>query len=293
MKTKIELITPAWAIEKLENHNPRNRNMSEKTAQSYATDMRNGRWVLNHQGLAFDTNGDLLDGQHRLWAVVLADKPVEMMVSYDVPVMENKNGVELSAMDTIDRGRPRNNGTQMQLCHGIKNGAKVAAACRNITILAAPNWGQGRLSTATCLLVYDIYGKDIEAVLGMLEDRAGLGQIVGPLAIYHHGEPEKTLQFCREYSTLENLSSPVRAFIKYREQNSIGRHANSEKTARILAQCIHAYHEGKTISRPQDNGIGRDFLIGMYPSLTKRIRDAVKPVLGGRVIKRPKPIAKA
>jgi site-specific recombinase XerD len=55
MRVKVETITPEWAIDVLEKHNPRNRKVSENTVQAYATDMRNGRWVLNHQGIAFDT----------------------------------------------------------------------------------------------------------------------------------------------------------------------------------------------------------------------------------------------
>ena len=126
MRTKTEVITPEWAIDILENHNPYNRKLSENTVQAYAADMRNGRWVLNHQGLAFDTNKNLCDGQHRLWAVVFSGKTIESLVTYDIPVSENKNGIELNSMDTIDRGRFRQTGQQMQL-HGIKNGALTAA----------------------------------------------------------------------------------------------------------------------------------------------------------------------
>lgn len=65
-------ITPKVAAHLLEHHNPRNRKLSEQQAMRYAKMMLAGRWLLTHQGIAIDTNGDLLDAQHRMRAVVLA-----------------------------------------------------------------------------------------------------------------------------------------------------------------------------------------------------------------------------
>ena len=81
MKTRIETITPALATEWLDKHNSVNRKISEPTVQSYAMDMKNGRWTLTHQGIAFDTEGNLQDGQHRLWAIVFSGITLEMMVT--------------------------------------------------------------------------------------------------------------------------------------------------------------------------------------------------------------------
>lgn len=274
MKTKTEIITPEWAIEKLENHNPHNRKLSEQTVQAYAGDMRNGRWVLNHQGIAFDTEGNLADGQHRLWAVVFSGKSVEMQVTYDLPVSENKNGIILNAMDTIDRGRFRQTGQQMQL-HGIQNGALTAAACRAIAILVYPSRGSERISTTNLMLVYELWGKDITAIIDCLGQSKRKGYIVGPLAMYHHGEAEKARSFASQITTLENMSTQARAFCKYMEvSHTKGGH---EKASRVLAQCIFNYHEGNDVARAMDSDGGREFLAGMYPSLAKRLRDAMKP----------------
>ena len=273
MKTRTETITPEWAIEKLENHNPHNRKLSEGTVQAYAADMRNGRWVLNHQGLAFDVNGNLCDGQHRLWAVVFSGKSIEMMVTYDLPVEQEKNGIVLNSMDTIDRGRFRQTGQQMQL-HGIKNGALTAAACRNIGMMVYPSQGAQRIGTANSMLIHELWGKDIEAVVDCLDGSKRKGYIVGPLAMFHHGEQEKARAFAGQISTLENLSSQARAFCRYLE---ISHTHNQEKCSRILAQCLKNFYEDKTTNKVQDCDGGREFLVGMYPSLAKRVKDAMKP----------------
>jgi len=78
------LITPTMASNWLENANNRNRPVSQAAVDRYARDMRAGRWRLTHEGIAFDPSGVLLDGQHRLWAIVYAETPVEMHVWFDV-----------------------------------------------------------------------------------------------------------------------------------------------------------------------------------------------------------------
>lgn len=89
MYSRVETITPKIAAEYLK-HNVtdglrRNRRVTKNAISRYAEDMRNGRWQLTPQGIAFFENGDLADGQHRLLAVILANVPVQMNVTYDVP----------------------------------------------------------------------------------------------------------------------------------------------------------------------------------------------------------------
>jgi hypothetical protein len=47
--------------------------------------MQRGQWQLTHQGVAFDVNGILIDGQHRLSAVVQSNCIVPMMVTMNAP----------------------------------------------------------------------------------------------------------------------------------------------------------------------------------------------------------------
>jgi hypothetical protein len=75
-------ITPEIAADWLENRNlGKNRKLSLRTAGRYAKAMSDGRWMVTHQGIAFDSDGFLIDGQHRLRAVVLAGMSVEMFVA--------------------------------------------------------------------------------------------------------------------------------------------------------------------------------------------------------------------
>lgn len=285
MKSKVESITPEYAMEVLEHHNPRNRSIAENTVNSYALDMKNGRWTLNHQGIAFDENGDLIDGQHRLWAVVFSGKTIEMLVTRGIPVEEKKGDIILRPMDNIDHMRVRQAGQQLQLGHGIKNGNQVAACLRGIAYMCAPAHGRTRLSTATTLAIYELYGKDVEAILACLDNKQRVSHITSPLAMYHHGEPEKAIKYCQQFRTLEAMESPVRMFHKYLEQKHKGS-GLTERTMRIHAKCIEHFHRGHEIKAwLQDDFTGIKFLCSMFPSMNRRIADQLKPIAGKKIIR--------
>ncbi len=82
MYTVIMLVGPEQAIKWLE-FNCRNRPLDEKHVKYLVAEMKAGRWKLTHEGIAFDINGILQDGQHRLWAIVLSSCTVEMNVTFN------------------------------------------------------------------------------------------------------------------------------------------------------------------------------------------------------------------
>lgn len=84
MRTELIEITPQVA-EAMLRMNRRNRPLRRSVVQQYARDMQAGRWRLTHQGIAFDTDGILADGQHRLYAVIESGTTQLMAVTWDVP----------------------------------------------------------------------------------------------------------------------------------------------------------------------------------------------------------------
>lgn len=83
MITRIEIISPKKAAQWLEN-NPSNRPIRKKHVLFLSKQMAAGEWQVTHQGIAFDENGNLCDGQHRLAAIVKSGIAVEMMVTQGV-----------------------------------------------------------------------------------------------------------------------------------------------------------------------------------------------------------------
>lgn len=74
-KITTETIGPDEAKEILEHHNKRNRAISPKTVQQYARAMKLGTFPFVGDPVRFDRDGNLLDGQHRLAAVVMSECP--------------------------------------------------------------------------------------------------------------------------------------------------------------------------------------------------------------------------
>jgi hypothetical protein len=97
-RVELMAVTPSMAARWLEGANNRNRRLSDRYAERLARDIRHGRWKMTHEGIAFDPHGVLLDGQHRLWAIVLANRAVKLYVWLNVPP---------DALMAIDNGRPR------------------------------------------------------------------------------------------------------------------------------------------------------------------------------------------
>jgi len=84
MKTEVKIVTPELAQQWLSNKKE-NRKLRPSFIQFLASEIKRGDFQLTHQGIAFDENKKLIDGQHRLEAILLANQPVEMMVTYNMP----------------------------------------------------------------------------------------------------------------------------------------------------------------------------------------------------------------
>lgn len=99
-------VTPSMAARWLEG-NTHSRRLSQGHVERLAREMKSGRWKLTHQGIAFSTRGVLLDGQHRLWAIIMADAPVPLRVFFNEPadvVEDIDGGLARGTADRINLG---------------------------------------------------------------------------------------------------------------------------------------------------------------------------------------------
>lgn len=91
---KVEQVTPHMAAQYL-GTSAGNRNLRKRAVTRYARDMALGRWVLNGEAVKFDRAGHLIDGHHRLSAVVEAKVTIAILVI---------RGIQEDAMLTLDTG---------------------------------------------------------------------------------------------------------------------------------------------------------------------------------------------
>lgn len=63
--------------------NDNNRNINYAKVKKMAKDMKEGHWDTTHQGIAIASDGTLVDGQHRLLAIVESGVTVRMNVTFN------------------------------------------------------------------------------------------------------------------------------------------------------------------------------------------------------------------
>lgn len=82
---QVLMVTPQVAQAWLDKYHGRNRPLQASKVKAYAESMQNGRWEATHQGVSISREGTLIDGQHRLRAVVKSNATVPMTVAVGFP----------------------------------------------------------------------------------------------------------------------------------------------------------------------------------------------------------------
>lgn len=117
-------VSPATAARMLA-YRGRNRTTSARHIAALVKEMRNGNWKLNGESIKFAKDGSLLDGQHRLAAIIQANVTVKILVT---------RGLDPVVFDTMDQGRTRTN-TDVIRINGGQYVVSLNSAIRAILFL--------------------------------------------------------------------------------------------------------------------------------------------------------------
>ena len=100
--SRVEKIDPHRATKILENSKDiQNRHVNEKHVAWMADQMKAGKWTLNGEAIILDDEEQVIDGQHRLWAIVNSGVEIESLVT---------RGIDRRGFATIDTGSARTTG---------------------------------------------------------------------------------------------------------------------------------------------------------------------------------------
>jgi len=194
VRTQKISMTPKKARQILDSRNNNNRHIRDSHVAALASEMKSGNWRLNGETIIFDSDGELMDGQHRLAAVVKSGKTVEMLVV---------RGVEKEAMRTIDRGKSRSLADVIGLA-GYPYSTALASAYRQVHLYKSRGGFttaqlKSSLSTTKALKYIKNNPDMIEAIelYKALPQNALLGR--GIFITLHHLLPQE------RYATLNNF----------------------------------------------------------------------------------------
>jgi len=131
IEVSVQTITPEDAKVLLQT-NVNNRNLSKRRVIMYANDIKRGMWKLTGDSIKLARNPKtnevrLIDGQHRLHAIVEANVPVQTVVA---------TGLDEDAFSVIDRGKTRTYNDVLGMSK-IKNANTVASVLRPVIALEA------------------------------------------------------------------------------------------------------------------------------------------------------------
>lgn len=116
MNYELKTITPETAKRML-GLNVGNRAINKRHVDSLAREMQNGRWKINGDTICLN-GSKLIDGQHRLHAVVQSGVTIKSLVVEDLPS---------DVFDTKDVGKRRSAGDTLSVL-GKRNANRLAAA---------------------------------------------------------------------------------------------------------------------------------------------------------------------
>lgn len=164
----IQKITPQQAEEWLLNNNSMNRVLKPNHVDVIARDIRAGNWKFNGDAIRFDDEGMLIDGQHRLSAILKSGLSVDTLII---------RGIPQEARLTIDSGIRRTAGDQMSIL-GVKSANGVAAACRYAMILKNGRSASLQYSSSEIL---DFYNKhtEISEHVSKTKGQVGVSSLAG------------------------------------------------------------------------------------------------------------------
>lgn len=131
---------------------PRNRQVSQERVKRIVDAMRSGRWQDNHpQGLIFNKAAELIDGQHRLLAVIEADVEIWFWCTFNA---------DDTVKTTLDSGSPRTIAQTGQII-GLETTATDVAIAKALMIKIEEKVVPRMVDTQELLAIFEQYQEGI------------------------------------------------------------------------------------------------------------------------------------
>ncbi len=123
MNVRTEKIGPTEAQRYLNTAHENQRNINMRRVLAYAEDMLNGDWRASSDAIAFDDGGRLVNGQHRLAAIIHSGTTAEFIVC---------RMINESAFVVMDQGQKRSNRQVLRAYGKTTGNASKSAEVANL-----------------------------------------------------------------------------------------------------------------------------------------------------------------
>ena len=238
-------VTPEMATEFL-TRNTNNRTIRDIHLDRLVQDMINGRYLTTHQGIAFDEDGVMLDGQHRCMAVVKSNKPQMMLVTYNLPT-ENQvmvdGGAKRLPSDFLGQyGKIKVAVVRMML--------SIEDAQDKVSVASFYGQRLGRFTTAQLHDAYPRWSEQIDALLSpsfpagrVLQGRVGQSALIAASIRFPDVAEEMLTTITANGAGLPKFH-PTMALLRYRGHGRV----QVPISAYLALKAFHARHFNQELS---------------------------------------------
>lgn len=246
MRFHTQLVTPDMARIYLEK-NKVNRKISNNNVKFLAKQMLEGNFKKTGQTISISKNGNLLDGQHRLMAIILSNVPIELNFCEEL---------EDDIFDVIDTGKNRTTSDILSI-QGHKNPGELSSAISFLMDIHAGISKNEKLSNSKKLEFLNMHPELPEIVsICTKENRRFKAISSGAIAaLYytfskiHHDQAESF--FDKYYSGVGMESGDVILLLRnklYQDAQNKSKLKTHQKVALVIATW-NIFRKGKTVKR--------------------------------------------
>lgn len=262
--TELETITPGEARQILEA-NVNNRRLDMGTVKYYQRQIEKGAWQVNGESIKIADDGALLDGQHRLHAIVKANVPVKTFVV---------RGLSTESYKTIDAGKTRRGSDYLKV-NGIEGNLNVLAAAARVAMNFDTKTGRftgstEKLNPTDLIWFVEKHPGLVDSVKysDKLRKVASQSNLAGCHYIFSLVDPEATQNFFEALETGAGLSAsnPVLTVRNRLLTLRTERRAGSSYQKMIVAYLVQAFNYYRA-KKPLSNSVytlGNEILLNDF-----------------------------
>lgn len=252
MNAKLERITPETAAEMLKL-NKNNRPASPTLVKFLTREIKEGRWQINGDTITF-ADDRLVDGQHRLMAVIESGMPISTFVV---------RGVASESFLTKDSGRKRSSSDALAII-GINYPHSVAAAIKQVWLYSKTGKLDNHGMAPSTSILIEFYEKHtgITRSVQLIKNKTNLaqGSLLSALHyLFSQKDQDAADKFMNDLCSGANLDSHDPVFLlrkRLLENLSSTLKIPFYSLSALIIKAWNARREGKTAKRITFNATG-------------------------------------
>ena len=250
LQVSIQNVTPEMAQNFLEVK-AKNRNVNKVRLDEYVKAMEQGTWRLSPQAIAFNSDGQLIDGQHRCKAVLQYGEKIPFVII---------EGFEPEVMANLDQGRARQPHDTINISLRRRDITQRQTACLRLFLTPISNANAIKLVPSDMVEQFQLHE---DAIMFATELQRLIAPVTGAIvrAYYECKTSEEKMQRLQEFMILVDKGQLKNRPVTERDSAALVLRDAIQKSPRIAGgsaqmswlrkscHALNAFLEGRSLER--------------------------------------------